>query len=81
LHGSQWRNGWLPSRSMITIGNGTAPILDMWEHAYYLQYETVKGDWVKAFWKIVNWEDVGQRLKKVRALDLGVWGAKHHCAR
>jgi superoxide dismutase len=32
----------------------------------------VKGDWVKAFWKIVNWEDVGQRLQKVRTLDLGL---------
>ena len=42
------------------IGNGTVPllVLDMWEHAYYLQYENVKGDWVKAFWKLVNWEDV-----------------------
>src|SRR6266478_851867 len=49
------------------IGNGTVPllVLDMWEHAYYLQYQNVKGDWVKAFWKIVNWEDVRQRLQKV----------------
>ena len=56
------------------IGNGTVPllVLDMWEHAYYLQYANVKGDWVQAFWKLVNWEDVGQRLQKVRALDLGL---------
>ena len=56
------------------IGNGTVPILvlDMWEHAYYLQYANVKGDWVKAFWKLVNWDDVGQRLDKVRTLDLGL---------
>ena len=54
------------------IGNGTVPllVLDMWEHAYYLQYANLKGDWVKAFWKLVNWEDVGQRLQKVRTLDL-----------
>ena len=31
---------------------------DMWEHAYYLQYENAKGDWVNAFWKVVNWDDV-----------------------
>ncbi len=56
------------------IGNGTVPllVLDMWEHAYYLQHANVKGDWVKAFWKLVNWEDVGQRLQKVRTLDLGL---------
>ena len=56
------------------IGNGTVPllVLDMWEHAYYLQYKNVKADWVTAFWKIVNWEDVAQRFKKVRTLDLGL---------
>jgi Fe-Mn family superoxide dismutase len=56
------------------IGNGTVPllVLDMWEHAYYLQYANVKGDWVKAFWKLVNWEDVQQRFRKVRTLDLGL---------
>jgi Fe-Mn family superoxide dismutase len=54
------------------IGNGTVPVLvlDMWEHAYYLQYQNVKGDWVKAFWKLVNWEDVTVRFESVRGLDL-----------
>ena len=54
------------------IGNGTVPllVLDMWEHAYYLQYENGKGEWVKAFWQVVNWEDVYQRFQKVRTLDL-----------
>ena len=56
------------------IGNGTVPllVLDMWEHAYYLQYKNVKEDWVKAFWNIVNWPDVTQRFAKVRTLDLGL---------
>ncbi|HEY8216779.1 MAG TPA: superoxide dismutase [Acidimicrobiia bacterium] len=54
------------------IGNGTVPllVLDMWEHAYYLQYRNVKADWVKAFWEIVAWPDVAGRLKKVRDLQL-----------
>jgi Fe-Mn family superoxide dismutase len=54
------------------IGNGTVPVLvlDMWEHAYYLQYRNVKGDWVNAFWEVVNWEDVARRLNSVRTLDL-----------
>jgi Fe-Mn family superoxide dismutase len=29
-------------------------MLDMWGHAYYLQYKNVKADWLTAFWKIVN---------------------------
>lgn len=56
------------------IGNGTVPLLviDMWEHAYYLQYRNVKSSWVDAYWKVVNWPDVAQRLAKVRQLDLGL---------
>ena len=42
------------------------------EHAYYLQYQHAKGDWVTAFWKVVNWEDVAQRFQKVRTLDLAL---------
>ena len=54
------------------IGNGTVPllVLDMWEHAYYLQYRNVKADWVNAFWEVVNWEDVAQRINSVRSLEL-----------
>ncbi|ALB04013.1 superoxide dismutase [Kocuria palustris] len=41
--------------------------LDMWEHAFYLDYQNVKPDYVKAWWNVVNWEDVAQRLEKARA--------------
>jgi superoxide dismutase, Fe-Mn family len=56
------------------IGNGTVPILvlDMWEHAYYLQYQNVKASWVESFWKVVNWQDVAQRFARVRTLDLAL---------
>ena len=37
--------------------------LDMWEHAFYLDYQNVKGDYVKAFWNIVNWADVQARFE------------------
>jgi Fe-Mn family superoxide dismutase len=54
------------------IGNGTVPlmVLDMWEHAYYLDYKNVKGDWVEAFWQIVAWPDVAKRFERVRDLQL-----------
>ena len=38
--------------------------LDMWEHAFYLDYQNVKGDYVKAFWNIVNWADVQARFER-----------------
>lgn len=47
---------------------GTIPILmlDVWEHAYYLDYKNVRADYVKAFWNIVNWSNVQQRFAVAR---------------
>ena len=55
-------------------GNATVPILvaDMWEHAYYLQYRNRKAAWLEAFWQLVNWADVAERLAKVRKTDIGL---------
>ncbi|OKL45969.1 superoxide dismutase [Boudabousia liubingyangii] len=48
---------------------GTVPLLmlDMWEHAFYLDYLNVKGDYVKAFWNIVNWKNVAERFANAQA--------------
>lgn len=48
------------------ISVGLIPVLqlDMWEHAFYLDYQNVKGDYVKAFWNIVNWADVAERFDR-----------------
>jgi len=54
------------------VGQGGPPllVLDMWEHAYYLQYKNVKQEWVDAYWHLVNWPDVASRFERVRSLHL-----------
>lgn len=46
----------------------TVPLfmLDMWEHAFYLDYLNVKADYVKAIWNIINWQDVNERLENAK---------------
>jgi Fe-Mn family superoxide dismutase len=41
-------------------------LLDMWEHAFYLDYQNVKADYVKAFWNIVSWGDIEVRFTTAR---------------
>lgn len=46
---------------------GMTPILgiDVWEHAYYLQYANVRPDYVKAIWSVINWADVSDRYSSL----------------
>ncbi|XP_032881302.1 superoxide dismutase [Mn], mitochondrial isoform X3 [Amblyraja radiata] len=77
VQGSGW--GWLgykkdsgrlqlaacPNQDPLQGTTGLHPLLgiDVWEHAYYLQYKNVRGDYLKAIWNIINWENVEERLK------------------
>ncbi|XP_062912664.1 superoxide dismutase [Mn], mitochondrial [Mobula hypostoma] len=77
VQGSGW--GWLgynknsgrlqlaacPNQDPLQGTTGLCPLLgiDVWEHAYYLQYKNVRGDYLKAIWNVINWENVGERLK------------------
>lgn len=77
IQGSGW--GWLGYNKerkrldIVTCANqdplstvGLVPLLgvDVWEHAYYLQYKNVRADYVKAIWGIVNWKNVSDRYQE-----------------
>lgn len=79
IQGSGWAAlSWEPLSQSLLVeqiydhqGNsscGAHPILvmDMWEHAFYLQYRNEKKRWIEAFWNLINWQDVGDRLKKAQ---------------
>lgn len=54
------------------LAAGTIPLLllDMWEHAFYLQYRNVKADYVEAWWNVANWADVARRFEQARGIAL-----------
>jgi Fe-Mn family superoxide dismutase len=47
-------------------------MLDMWEHAFYLDYQNVKGDYVKAFWNIIDWTNIAARFESARTKTKGL---------
>ena len=77
VQGSGW--GWLgynkangklqiatcANQDPLEATTGLVPLfgIDVWEHAYYLQYKNVRPDYVKAIYEVANWKDVGARLE------------------
>ena len=56
----------------LAVGSIPLLMLDMWEHAFYLDYQNVKGEYVKAFWSIVSWPDVQARFDAARSKTEGL---------
>ncbi len=54
------------------VGQGGIPllVLDAWEHAYYLQYENRRPDYVDAIWNVIDWSDVARRFARAQGLVL-----------
>jgi Fe-Mn family superoxide dismutase len=53
---------------------GIVPLLmlDVWEHAYYLDYKNVRAEYVKAFWNIANWANVQERFTAAQTKTSGL---------
>ena len=59
-------------QSNIALGLVPVVTLDMWEHAFYLDYVNVKADYIKAWWNIVNWADAAERYARARTQTAGL---------
>ncbi|XP_045127929.1 superoxide dismutase [Mn], mitochondrial-like [Portunus trituberculatus] len=80
VQGSGW--GWLgynkqkralqiatcPNQDPLEATTGLVPLfgIDVWEHAYYLQYKNVRPDYVKAIWNVANWKDITARFNAAK---------------
>jgi Fe-Mn family superoxide dismutase len=77
IQGSGW--GWLAwnketkalqivacSNHELVSSLGLVPLLtvDVWEHAYYLQYKNLRADFVKSIWQVINWQNIEERFLK-----------------
>ena len=55
-------------QDLLEQTTGLVPLfgIDVWEHAYYLQYKNARPDYVHAIYEVANWKDVAERLAKAK---------------
>jgi Fe-Mn family superoxide dismutase len=67
--------------AIVTRPNQDTPLMDgrrvlfgndVWEHAYYLNYQNRRGDYLKAWWNVANWKLIGDRYNEAKAGKLGI---------
>lgn len=81
VQGSGWGIlGWEPLGQRLVVQQlathhdnhllATVPLLaiDAWEHAYYLQYQNLRADYVTAVWNLIDWRDVSKRFERARSV-------------
>ena len=61
-------------QSEVTQAGIPLLVIDAWEHAYYLQYQTDKTKFFESLWSLWNWQDVENRYELAQRLDLGLAG-------
>jgi Fe-Mn family superoxide dismutase len=54
----------------VAVGSLPLLVIDAWEHAYYLQYENRRTDWVENIWKVLDWPAVQARFERSREFSL-----------
>jgi Fe-Mn family superoxide dismutase len=63
-----------PNQDSVLLPSIGKPALlgnDLWEHAFYLKHRNRKAEYLKAWWEVVNWSHVRERLEAIRAGDMG----------
>ena len=58
-----------PNQDPLQATTGLVPLLgiDVWEHAYYVDYRNVRPNYVNAIWDVINWDVVEKRLVKAKS--------------
>lgn len=67
-------------QSEVPLGTVPLMVLDAWEHAYYLQYQSDKASFFEAVWRLWNFEDIQRRYEAAQQLDLKLLGAAEGAA-